>query len=356
MERYWTFEKCQTEAKTYSTRGEYRKNCPSYQAASKYGWLDEICSHMGKPIQTKYVVYSYEFQDNHVYVGLTKNKSKRFNEHLSNHKSPVYKHILETQLFPKLSILYEQLVYNDDEIKKQECFWLEKYVSNGWVKLNRMKTGGLGGSTLIWTKKKCHRVALTCENRSEFFYKFNGAYDAARKNGWLDEICSHMEILCKPNGYWTYDRCREVALRCKSVKEFSEKYPSVYTLSKNHKWMCEFNLFLINKKINHKKPNYWTKENCRVEALKFNSRFNFQNLSHGAYNAAFKNRWLDEICSHMEFLCRPKGYWDNYENCKQEALKYTSRTDFYHHKSGAYNAARENGWLNEFFRKKNGKI
>lgn len=348
---YWTIERCHIEAKKYMTRGEYRKKCPSYQAACKSGWLDEVCAHMGKPIQTKYIIYAYEFTDNHVYVGLTKNKTKRLNEHLSSHKSPVYKHSQKTKSKPKLVILYEQLIFNDNDIKEQEKFWLDCYINDGWIKLNKIKTGGLGGDIIIWTKKKCHEAALTCETRTEFLNKFSGAYHRANRSGWLDDVCSHMELRHKPNGYWTYGKCREAAYKCKSIKEFTEKYGSAYTISKNNGWLKDFNVQLNN--IGRKKPGYWNVfENCKEEALKHNSRWEFQQLSHSAYCSAYKNGWLDDVCSHMELQIKSCGHWNDFENCKEEALKYKSRSDFSCGTSGAYHAATRNDWLDVFFPKK----
>lgn len=44
----WTYEKCKNEALKYNNRTEYFKNSTSYYAASRNGWLKEICSHMKK--------------------------------------------------------------------------------------------------------------------------------------------------------------------------------------------------------------------------------------------------------------------------------------------------------------------
>lgn len=344
---WWTYERCHIEAKKYMTRSEYQKKCPSYQAAHENGWLDEICSHMSKPIQTKYIIYAYEFSDNHVYVGLTKNKRKRLNEHNSSYRSPVYKYSKKTNLKPKLVILYEQLIFNDNDIKKQEKFWLDTYINDGWIPLNKVKTGGLGGSIIIWSKKKCHKAALTCENRTEFMNKFSGAYHRAHRRGWLDDVCSHMVLRHKPNGYWTYEKCREAAYKCKSVNEFCEKYGSAYTISKNNGWMTDFNVQLNN--VGRKKRGYWIKEKCHEEALKYDSRWTFQQSSHSAYCKAFKNGWLDEICSHMELQIKPCGHWNVFENCKEEASKYKTKGKFGRESSGAYHAATRNNWLDEFF-------
>ena len=62
-----------------------------------------------------------------------------------------------------------------------------------------------------WTKENCKKEALKYTKRSDFNTKSNGAYESARKNGWLDIICSHMETKHKKAGYWTKERCLEVA-------------------------------------------------------------------------------------------------------------------------------------------------
>ena len=47
---------------------------------------------------------------------------------------------------------------------------------------------------------------------------------------------------------------------------------------------------------------YWTKERVYEEALKYKTRYEFAVGSPGAWNAAQRNGWLDEVCTHMEFV------------------------------------------------------
>ena len=48
-------------------------------------------------------------------------------------------------------------------------------------------------NNLKWTKEKCKEVALTCKTRTEFREKYSGAVSVATKNDWMDEFCSHMK-------------------------------------------------------------------------------------------------------------------------------------------------------------------
>ncbi len=125
----------------------------------------------------KRLIYSFEFSDNSVYVGLTYNSSDRKNEHLNpkrSKKSAVYKYILLTGLIPKYLELTE---YVDCEIAvKLEEEFLNRYKANGWKILNVYKTGTLGGNTLFWTKDKCIEEAKKYLTIKEWRLKSNSVY------------------------------------------------------------------------------------------------------------------------------------------------------------------------------------
>lgn len=49
-----------------------------------------------------------------------------------------------------------------------------------------------------WTKERIVEVANTCKTRTEFSRKYVTAAIVARKMGWVDEVCAHMEALYDP--------------------------------------------------------------------------------------------------------------------------------------------------------------
>jgi hypothetical protein len=294
---YWTKERCAEEAKKYTRRNEFGKACGSaYTTARDNGWLNEICSHMGsdtkprgywtkercaeealkyddkqifgeknsacisiiyrnkwdkellahipnKSNKSKRVVYVYEFEDNHVYTGLTYNDKKRTYNHFNDERSPIFQHMKKTGLTPIKKYITEEPV---DEVTAQvlEEQTVMEYKLNGWVLLNTAKTGSLGGNKIIWTYEKCKKEALKYSYRSQFKKESPSAHQSAKGMGWLDDLCSHMVYKKKPNGYWTKERCEKSALECNTRMEFHDKFG-------------------------------------------------------GAYAKAFHNEWLDEICSHM---------------------------------------------------------
>ena len=53
----------------------------------------------------------------------------------------------------------------------------------------------------------------------------------------------------------------------------------------------------------------------------------------------------------MEYQIKPCGYWNSFENCEKEALKYKNRTEFHDKVNATYKVALKNNWLdiyNEF--------
>lgn len=241
---YWTKKRCKEEAKKYNGRAEFKRMAGgAYNSAKKNGWIKEICSSMeyfGN--RFKRLVYFYIFSDNSVYVGLTYNINERDNKHKRAKDSSVFRHMQKTGLIPKLNYTDYMHVENAKIIEDE---MINKFKNDGYNILNISKAGGVGGGYIKWTFDKCKEEALKYNSRKEFANKSNSAYNSVRRYGWLDSVCSHMKQNKKPSGYWT-------------------------------------------------------KESCKNEALKYKSRKEIYKNSRGAYSTMLKNNWLDECCVHMK--------------------------------------------------------
>ena len=96
-----------------------------------------------------------------------------------------------------------------------------------------------------------------------------------------------------------------------------------------------------------KRPSgFWTKDKCKEEASKYESKKEFLDNCTSAYQVSRSKGWLVEICSHMSEGRQPKGYWTK-ERCALEAQKYHSRVEFIEQSNSAYQIARREGWLDE---------
>ena len=193
-----------------------------------------------------------------------------------------------------------------------------------------------------WTKEKCFAEAKKYRKVSEFYKNSCGAYVSAKTHGWIDEYTWLEKCDRKPRGYWTYERCYEEAKNCSTRKEFETLNGVAYNVSSKNGWLDEW----FGK--NTKKPmGYWDNyDNCKKEALKYKTRGEFSKTNTGAYLRALQHGWLDEWFGE-DTAQKPSGYWD-YDHCYEEAKKYNSRTEFMTKASGAYSKAKDNGWLNDY--------
>lgn len=96
--------------------------------------------------------------------------------------------------------------------------------------------------------------------------------------------------------------------------------------------------------MSKRKPlGYWTYDRCFAEAKKYKLKADFKKNAAGAYDAAKDKGWLAE---YTWLENRPLKW--TYETCFEEAKKYKIRSDFSKGAGAAYRIALNNGWLNEY--------
>lgn len=244
---YWSKEQCKTEALKYSTKMDFRNNSSSaYTIASRNKWIKDICKHMiPQGNIEKRFIYKASFLDNSIYVGLTCNLNKRLQQHLNDKNSSVYKYKIESNSEPIFELV-SNILYSKDEAAELEEFLIEEYKRYGFNILNKVKGGGLGSCKIYWTFDKIKEQALLYTNRTEFQQNNGGAYTAAQRNGWLDKIYEHMEIIKKQN-YWNIERSIEESKKYTTIKDFKNKSSRAYRVCVENKVIKE--LFPNNKRI-----------------------------------------------------------------------------------------------------------
>lgn len=146
---------------------------------------------------------------------------------------------------------------------------------------------------LYWTLDLCKKEAKKYSNRTDFMRKSSRAYNVSLANKWLDNICSHMELRHKPNGFWTIEKCHSLSKQCKTIQEFREKHSSAYVTAKNNKWLDK-----ICSHIERKKRK-WTLAEVKIVAKQYKTRIEFAKNASGAYTACLNNDWLKYCDSHF---------------------------------------------------------
>jgi len=144
----------------------------------------------------------------------------------------------------------------------------------------------------------------------------------------------------KPLNYWSKEKCREEALKYKCKKDFKLNSETAYNLTIKKSWMSEFSQHMTGRTLN------WNVNMCKIDALKYKHKRDFIKYSSKAYHASIRIGCLDEVTAHM---VRPENcnkFWDK-EKCREEALKYSSRVDFQKKSMSAYQAASTNKWMDD---------
>ncbi|WP_374030838.1 GIY-YIG nuclease family protein [Bdellovibrio bacteriovorus] len=249
----WTKEKCHEVAMLCKSRSELENRFSgAYDRARDHDWLDDICTHM-EPLGNvnSRTVYSIEFADRSVYVGLTYSMRVRLHQHFEQPSSNRY--VEEKKLSVEYVIREHGSSLSWEDAQTLEHILKLKYKRNRWKILNIAKTGkgsgALGAGIKKWTPEKMKEAAKSCKSAKEFRKKFPVAYARASYLGILSEIQSHFKMKkTLPKGYW-------------------------------------------NKK-----------ENCLVEAKKFRAPGEMKIKSPTAYRKIIANRWRAEAFSHMNYL------------------------------------------------------
>ena len=399
-------EDCHKAALQCHYRSEFAEKFEGeYMKALREGWMDEICVHMvALGNHYKRCIYAYEFpnvnEKKYVYVGLTDHIPQRDLVH--GRKGAVYtfckKHNLKR---PKPIQLTDYI--DKEEAKEQEGIQLAKYVSKGWIPLNRVKTGSLGGHLANdgFTFEECKARGQRYSKRSEWKREDYPTYYIASKRGWINKILKQSERFGNAKQrYWTEKRIAETALKFESRKEFRKNEPSAYARA--------WKLGILDKVCGHMQrlivPTGFTVDKIKQAIEKYDTlsdfiasnprmcdwltkhkikprdisdkpykkregsskpiqQFTLDGVYVRSYNNAretieygFNYKNVSDVCtgkkkSHKGYVFRfvnQKSTW-TYDICRAEASKYEKRSHFKAAQPGAYKKSRINGWLDEFF-------
>lgn len=90
----------------------------------------------------------------------------------------------------------------------------------------------------------------------------------------------------------------------------------------------------------------WNYTTCYEVACQCNSSTEFRMRFGGAYSAAWENGWLEDYIWFKRPTPKPSKW--NYQTTYEEATKYNSRFSFSKGSSGAYHIAKMNNWLDDY--------
>jgi hypothetical protein len=158
---------------------------------------------------------------------------------------------------------------------------------------------------------------MYCNSRYHWQKSDPNAYMAAYRNRWLDICCAEMKTIKPPEV--TFEECQKMALMAGNKKAWSEHDPRTYRKALNKRWVeaCllglnepkPYSLFPLHYGwgVGYRDFYQWTFETCKQSASRYGCRYHWQLMESGAYQAARRHGWLEQMSfhSHSNYLTFP---------------------------------------------------
>jgi hypothetical protein len=168
-----------------------------------------------------------------------------------------------------------------------------------------------------WTKETILSEALRYGSRKEWMDNNISSYNVALKSGYYDDCVKHMGPRKNfvPEKKWTFEICEEIYSKYDTLKELRESESKAVSAAYFHGWHKDLCSKFVNSPSGKTK---WTFEKVKEEALKYSSIKEMSEKNPTIYVKSLKNNWLELIIGHMN-----KGYkkW-TIEKLMEEVSKY----------------------------------
>lgn len=245
-------------------------------------------------------------------------------------------------------------------------------IRNGWMGEFAWLKDGRGCAKphpTKWSYEACREEAKKYETRSDFMRGNESAYHKAREKGWIEDYNWFVDgnrRNAQRNTKWTYEACLELAKQCRGVSELIKKGYGAYDAARKHGWLKKYTWFVgygvdkisIGGEKHLGRKRVWTIEKCREIALKYSVMRDFKNENPAAFAAAKNHGWLNSFFwlrdGRASGITRSKGSTNHShpkysnEQIVEAAKKYTKKADFLHNDNALYHAALHRGLMPQF--------
>jgi len=185
---------------------------------------------------------------------------------------------------------------------------------------------------------------------TEYVDKFNKALNGGSDVWALEGFTTLSEALGgkKPDYYWTYEKCLEVAKTVSGVNEICKKYNSAYAIMSLNNWLDKIYEDAGWDKSKRKLSR--TYEDCLEVAKTVSGVGKLREKCPGAYGTIRRNNWIDKIYEEAGWdkSKRLTNNW-TYENCLEVAKTVSGAKELKKKYSGADYAVRYNNWLDKIY-------
>lgn len=237
-----------------------------------------------------------------------------------------------------------------------------------------------------YSREQLQEIALKYSTYKEFRKNDLGAYDGARKRGILEEICSHMPKLRKNNVYEDkpdYKSCYQHARKFSSRSEFEKEDNRYYTYARKNGILDEICTHMLRRGNKKKRCIYAAEfdDNCAYIGLTYFAERRWSDHMRTKNSAVNKHveetgltpQWkrLTDYIDYQE-ASEQEGLWKDtyaqkgwtilnkaktgslggdqgytFEEVMKEASQYDTLPEFFKGSPGHYQRAYRNGWMKD---------
>lgn len=240
---------------------------------------------------------------------------------------------------------------------------------------------------LKWTYEACKEAALECKTKTDFIRIYGGAYQSARNNSWIDDICSHMLPIGNKYRRCVYayefpDNHAYVGLTCNldnrhqnhtssnstadsAVRDHMLKtgltprlvqltgYIHYLTAAKEERnWENKYEssgFTMLNRMATGSltlRNTFYTKEKCKEILLSLGCTKDVYEKHPALLTKCRKHGWHSSIIKKLNGSKRPNNYWTK-ERCAKLAKSVSSVSELIQKNKTVYRIIWQNKWSDE---------
>ena len=192
--------------------------------------------------------------------------------------------------------------------------------------------------------ENCYNEAKKFSTRIDFSLANSSCYHSCSKHGWLDTF-SWMPKRTKgnksPRWTYTYEMCYDCAKQYTNCRDFQSNSKNEYHAAYRNGWIKDYTWFfpLLRKS--------YDRDSCYEEAKKYKTFTEFRKNNESCYRVAKEKGWTEDY-TWLKVIHSSPHTWDDFEKCKNEALKFKSKKEFREMSPSCYDLSYKRGWLENF--------
>ena len=176
---------------------------------------------------------------------------------------------------------------DQEEASIQEGVWLQKYKDWGWMILNRLKTGSLGGQELLDYDIAKIEDSMQGYDKLDDWDNSHSSYREYIRQHNLDYLLDKHFPDRMRRIYDDYEECRKAYSQCESIRQVHDIFPGALAAAKRHGWHKELSELCRASKVK------FTREIYMALVSKYKTLKEFRHEQRSAYNRIVHNGWND---------------------------------------------------------------